>query len=357
MNKNKKFKNHDEFMAMIEAKNQTDLHPKPFRTYQQLIGELSSKHLIIDDPSLAIKTLKSRSYYGIINAFKDELTYRSDGKEFFEEGIKFSDLIFFYNIDSQLKSLLLRYTLLFETKYSQIIGQLLGLKYGNDMYRLLNNTDNFGTNKNFIDKEVRYFNKKMFDSTSTKFIRDYPTKHYRNKHLGIIPPWILVQNLTLAEVNSLYDMLKITDKRYIVSSLLFSSFRKIDDNLLESFKFSIELIRNYRNKLAHNSRIIQSQIALTQDFNYSLLTLMWGENFISKEEFKNGIGNKDILSFIAFICSYIDLNDQNEFLLELTRLINRFEEDNLDATHKYEEMAGIPIDFLDRLQNIFLQFN
>ena len=104
--------------------------------------------------------------------------------------------------------------------------------------------------KTKLSTVIGNFTKVHFDS------KDTPTVFYRKKH-NHIPPWILFKNVTFNNAIDLYSFLKRDEKLEIISEYFLINNKNItDDERLELFKNMIIITRKFRNKIAHNYKVI-----------------------------------------------------------------------------------------------------
>jgi len=318
------------------------LSDRPFTSYPDLVEKLRKRGMNIPKSQYGyvIDALKSRSYYGLINAFKDGLVYRDDaGKEHFNSGVNFSDLMAQYWIENELKSLLLKYSLLAETRLKELTAHALADSFGESMDSYLAN-QHFSNRNRKRDSILRQI-KHVGETTENN-----PTKYYRNRH-DEIPPWILFSNLMLGEFRSLYGILKSTEKDFVVRNIMYiPEEQSIKDDERGFVKSSLAILNDFRNTLAHGSRLIKYN-ATHGSISYDVIKSIFGSTLLSEHEYTvNKNGRDDLFCLICVImknCGRIDsASFQNELQTWLVSMANNFSGEN--QFKKYYELTGLPQD-------------
>ena len=109
--------------------NKSEIYDKPFQTYDQLLINLESKNIIIDNRELALRTLSNQSYYGIVNGYKNMFPTDTSGDKF-TIPVKFTDLYAVQLIDANLSSVILKYILYIEKSLKSKISYIVAQNYG-----------------------------------------------------------------------------------------------------------------------------------------------------------------------------------------------------------------------------------
>ncbi|CEA10595.1 Abi family protein [Mycoplasma capricolum subsp. capripneumoniae] len=105
--------------------------PKEFKTFEEQIEILKSRGLIISNEQKAIEILKQENYYNIVNGYKDLFLKKSldNNKDIFIENTNFDELYSLFLFDRELRSILLKYILIFERDFKTIIAYNFSKKY------------------------------------------------------------------------------------------------------------------------------------------------------------------------------------------------------------------------------------
>ncbi|WP_369024807.1 Abi family protein [Mycoplasma capricolum] len=98
--------------------------PKEFKTFQEQIEILKSRGLIITNEQKAIEILKQENYYNIVNGYKDLFLKKSldNNQDIFIENTNFDELYSLFLFDRELRSILLKYILIFERDFKTTIA-------------------------------------------------------------------------------------------------------------------------------------------------------------------------------------------------------------------------------------------
>ena len=301
---------------------------KPFRTIEQQIDLLEKRNLKFKDKEKAREILLKNNYYNLINNYSK---FMINSFNTYEDNTYFENILMVQNLDRELKKILFEYL----TEIESIFKSMLIYEYCNkyqEEYAFLN---------------VRNYDKKNLSSafnvisTYTNIINFYSNdkkantiKHYINNH-NDVPLWVLSSFLTLGQSIYFYNTLTPTLKYRIVRNYInknLSSKDKIIRLDVAVFSSILENIRQIRNVVAHNNRLI---------------------NFKCKNNIKyiNELHNQDkresrqtvysaILTFKCFfnIIEYTNLKDR------LVSLIEKFYNsmDNKNHATKVLDSLGFP---------------
>lgn len=224
---------------------------------------MASRNLTINDPAFAINTLRNLSYYNLVNKSKlpDLIII---GTDMYVPGTTFEQLYAIHNVDSDIESVVLKYTLYIESALKSNLSYIISQNYG--VFTDLNDP----TNSNPADYLCRnnYSSRSRKRNNTLRKLKDtmistrpYPHKsssltHYLQNH-NHVPAWILVTSIALGDAIMWYDILIPNDKRYVCSSMIPDASITVPDRL-EHFKKSILLLREFRNLIAHGNRTASS---------------------------------------------------------------------------------------------------
>ena len=225
-------------------------YDKPFLTYEEQLKKLKEDYnLSVTDGNIELELLSTLSYYDLINGYKD--CFMENNK--FIEDRTLIDIFIFNIIDKKFQNILLHYSIyvenIFKTKLAYYIAKNKGIHYSEylDENKYHSPTPD---RKTKLSTVIGNFTKVHFDS------KDTPTVFYRKKH-NHIPPWILFKNVTFNNAIDLYSFLKRDEKLEIISEYFLINNKNItDDERLELFKNMIIITRKFRNKIAHNYKVI-----------------------------------------------------------------------------------------------------
>lgn len=238
-------------------------YDKPFRDYASMLQLMASRNLEINDPVFATNTLRSLSYYNLVNKSKLPCLV-IPGTDMYVPGTTFEQLYTIHNIDSDIESVVLKYTLYIESALKSNLSYVVSQNYG--VFTDLNDP----TNSNPADYLCRSNYSKRSPKRNNTLHRlksvmtsagPYPYKssslaHYLQNH-NHVPAWILVTSIALGDTIMWYDILVPRDKQYVCSAVIPDTSVALSDRL-EHLKKSILLLREFRNLIAHGNRTISS---------------------------------------------------------------------------------------------------
>lgn len=329
------------------------IYDKPFKTYDEQIEILLSRNISIPDHNFARMVLSSLSYYTIINGYKN--TFLSvPGTDNFIEGTNFNDLYTLHMIETNVNSLVLKNILFVEQYLKTKIAYLVSEQYGvytnpQDLsnrdpadYLCRNNYSRSNSGRNNILRQLK--------GTLTSDRINDSVAHYANTR-NHVPAWILVTNITFGLTIKWYNILSTTDKARICSEFIQTSALSVDDKK-EFLSIALDLLRRYRNKIAHGSRVFNLS-GLPVLPKRQLLHLSY--NVLSADEYNRDIGKSDLFAvilacFILIDNRYILIN----FLRDLMYTLNPYI--NIRMNNKsILEILGLPNDLFDRLDALHKQ--
>ena len=260
-------------------------YDKPFLTYEKQIEKLEKEYNLncSENKEFDIELLKTISYYDLINGYKDCFMEN----ESFKNKVNLPTIFLFSLIDKRFQNILFLYSVyvetIFKTKMAYIISKNKGIE----------NVDYLDFNKYTVQnpKRKNRLIKTLNDITAVHlYSEDNPTKHYREKH-NHIPPWILFKNVKFGTMIDLFTFLNRNEKLELIQEYDIFKTNKITENeKLEMFKNMISIIRKFRNKIAHNSKVIGISI-LNNSLNFSNLLKIDTFKLIRKKDIKHQINN------------------------------------------------------------------
>lgn len=305
---------------------------KPFKNLDELVDILESRNLIIENRDQAKEILLTFSYYDLINGYKDLFMINDT----FKDNISLSYLNLFSMFDRTLQNTLFQYSVLVETSFKTALSYVISSKYGvfEDEYL---RKDNYIRSNN--SKTI-----KLLEDIKQVYRQPYrwmsqPTKHYR-KTKNHIPPWILFKNISFDQSIKLYEILRPQDKEEVCRFML--DFETDAEKQKELLKVSLNLVRRFRNKIAHNLKFI-SYLDPTYSINKSLLKSSRYECMFDEQSYNNVysmIISLNVLVKNIFIKSHLNSS--------IVILMNSFK--NYDIIEYYCKKTGIPLDFEERIK-------
>lgn len=302
---------------------------KEFKTYREQIRLLKNKGLIISDEEHAINILKSTSYFALINGYKRP--FKDTNGNYLPEA-HFEDIENLYYFDEQMRVFLLEQLLALETRIKSSISYNFSQKH-----RELNaylNTNNY----NYVGEKTQPINKLVsilqgiYDGKDHKYIT-----HYKRKHHGEVPLWVLINAMTFGQVSKMYSLLKVGEQQRICGDLGILSQKDMMSIL--------DILTLYRNVCAHNERLY--------DFNTKhQLGKQYIEKFVADEADPapdyNNIG-KHLFGALA-VCAYIA--DDGKILDDFKMLVKNAEiMQNQRLRDDLIAKMGVPANWLTDISN------
>ena len=325
------------------------LFDKPFKTYEEQLDILEQKYgLIIGDRKQALTALQSLTYYDLVNGYKE--CFMKNEK--FESGISLEFLHLFCQIDKHIQSIIFKYTTIVENSYKSKLAYVISDNFGVWECDYLDSQNYFKSNNKISFYKIQNACLKIFDGSKPI---PQPTKHYLEKH-NHIPPWILFKNLSFSNAINLFQLLKPNEKQALANLII------PDKNLSYSQKVefiiaALNLIRTFRNKIAHNLKFITYKNDFHKLDPKTILKLSPSGLLHWKDIKKHNRGLNDIYSDI--LCILVLLNDKQligPFLFELLlafHKINTINTPNMNLIkQKYYVITNIPPDIEKRISSL-----
>lgn len=231
---------------------------KPFKTTEQQIAILESRHLLFHDKEIASKNLERYGYYEIINGYKDNfMVDPSDDEKGFKDNVSFDHIYQLFVVDQRLRAATIEALEYFESNLRQAVAYTVSknISYNQNDYI---NRRNYKHGPRFMRPNPCNYpvDKLMHTLTNITNRNDQPFKHYREDH-GNVPPWIIVKRLSFGNLIWWTKLLKNRDKTEVISKImgLPTEIVQSSNELREIFGDFLSLLLDYRNIAAHGGRI------------------------------------------------------------------------------------------------------
>ena len=325
----------------------TSVYDKPFKSYEELIEIMKARHIIIADKEFAIQALQDFSYYGIVNGYKNTFLQVA-GTDNFIEGTKFEELYTLHIIDSSMNNILFKYILFLEkalkSRLSYLIAQNYGVYTDKDDISFRNESD-YLYYKNYTNHGSRRINILRSLRDAILHPRQNPSMlHYINNK-NHIPPWILTTIISYGLSIEWYNILRSEDKKAICNSFL-SEGLCTEVETKEFVRKSLEITKEYRNKIAHGNRTFNIS-SLPQLPKKQLLAFTF--NAVSSQEYDAKLGQDDTMAVLLALFTLLN----NKYLLnnmvnEIGQILIPYNNVSFNGKTVYE-ILGLPNDVIERL--------
>lgn len=328
---------------------------KHFLTYNQQMQLLHQKNVLISNPTFAKEILSTISYYNIINGYKDifeTLRDEEDGIEKFYPSVTLENLHKVYLIDNSFNNLLFKYIIYIETTLKTKISYNVAQKLGEKQSQYLD----YNKYVNSPPLDRRQVISKITDEWNNNK-NNHAIQHYKDNH-SFTPPWIAAKALFFGTTINWYKILPPEIKKNIAQDYFMLTNLQDTEGQKELLVVILNLLREYRNNMAHGSRTFLSNVSC--ELSKNLLLSSISPEILTEKEFKEGIGQKDLFAVILSIALLI--NDPLLFeryifdLSAITRSSNI--EDNLSPKGDVYKTLNIPENFVERINMIrFMKFS
>lgn len=318
-------------------------YEKPFKSYEELITQLKTDYnIVIDNERLALNLLSTVSFYDLKNGYKEYLKKISST----QESVSLETLFQFLIFDKNIQMVLLKYSIYVENFFKAKFAHFLGEHFGVDVSEYLSSDKYDNKNKKQLKKVLFSINQNLISENAKN-----PTKHYLEKHTHV-PPWILFKNAKFYDTIELFKFLYLDDKRKIIQEYFDINLMKKENcedkkEDIELFIKMISIVRSFRNKIAHNYKVI------TYKSEYKLFLVNYKKidkyNLLTGLDIKYKKGVNDLLAMILSISILLN-NPILEFSFFQELYFAMIADKN--SLKSYEEISGLPKNFYKRLEKL-----
>lgn len=322
-------------------------YDKPFKTYEELISIMRSRNVIITDENFAMSTLSNLSYYTLVNGYKNIFPIEPETEKF-TVPILFEELYTLLLIDTSFSSVIFKNILYIEKSLKSRISYLISEKYGvyTDISDTRNaNPDDYLCRRNYSNSNGQKTNILLFIKDALNADRNNAMiLHYKTTK-NHIPPWIVTTNIPFGLAISWYNILKADDKTAICEQFIKSDRLSTEDK--KAFlKKSFDLLREYRNGIAHGNRSFNAPARSILP-KKQLLSL--APALVTSKEYNRGLGQKDLYAVIILLL--LLLNDKyliQNFLNDCNHIFAPYYKSKF-ADKTIFEVFGLPNDLYLRI--------
>ncbi|TDQ37170.1 Abi family protein [Aureibacillus halotolerans] len=285
--------------------------PKPFRTHQQQIKILRDRGLTIADDSVALRIFERENYYNVINGYKDLFLETDSHGNFlvpdtYKAGATIEDIHNLFCFDRELRHFMLRFILIFESNIKSTISYRFSEAFNEPHAYLI--IENFTRDTKKIKQVLRLIStisKAISDKGSNSY--NSPIKHYIDEH-GAVPLWVLVNYLTMGNINNFYQCLGDDLKNTIANDFAKNFYRDYNQKIHFTPQMMETILKTanfLRNVCAHEERFFSYKVHKAGALNLIPKSLNIQENLLN---------NGDIFSLVAFLKLVIDKSEHTLLL-------------------------------------------
>lgn len=214
---------------------------KPFKTYEQQVGILRQRGMLVGSQEHAVHVLERVSYYRLSGYYYSFRRLAGNGQrsDTFVPGTVFEDIVALYEYDRNLRSIAFSYFSQFEVYLRSRLGNLLG-EVDPLIYEDETRCDLQGSKRRTAWNRFTRKSEQLIRTSEEEFV-----KHHREQYAGKLPVWVVVEVLDLGALQNLYLVSPPNIRRDIAKAL------GCTDPQLETWINSLRVMRNI---CAHQSR-------------------------------------------------------------------------------------------------------
>lgn len=328
---------------------------KPFIDYNQMLKIFKERNINVNDKENTIFLLRNIQYYNLINNYKKIFVVIDESGNYTDDyqNVDFESIVRIYDFDKELGNILFKYIMIFEESLKSILSYFIAETYGylesdylsETCYlkgnRLIDSsrtvqTDSKGNNLHDRDKLLDKLNKKIKNSHSESI------RHYKSEY-GNVPPWILMNDLTLGEIINWLKLCKTISKNGVehnIKEKVLSHFIDMEklseyDDSASLFYTSLYVVLEYRNIITHCGRVCQHENKRSQ--NPNLLYKYIGIYSVSMKNSTFGRNNFFGLIYSLIIVLTNRSTVKSKFINEIMSLFKELSESD---EHIYESLLN-----------------
>lgn len=209
---------------------------------KNLIQKLENKGLIFKNKIRAEKILKNISYYKI----KEFSYFFIDENKKYKDNTFFEDIYNLYLLDKELRMQLLSLIEIIELSVKNNIIKILSKKNIFDYYNINNWVDIKLENLSLIENKIKMKNEKILKENSS--LEYKVVKNYKKKYdVKVLPIYVIMEEITLGEITEIMDFMRFDNLKEL-AEIYFENTK--------DFTYEIEIIKNIRNRSAHNNDLV-----------------------------------------------------------------------------------------------------
>lgn len=291
---------------------------KPFKTYRQQLKILRDRGLTINDGSKAMRILECENYYALINGYKDIFLVKQNNipvdPEQFINGTTFEEIYALYCFDRDLRNILLKELLKFESSIKSKISYHFSERHKESNAYL--NMLNYSRDATKLKQILRLI-ATISNEISKQSDKNNPIQHYLDKHEGV-PLWVLVKYLTLGNIQNFYMCIDDEIQNEIAKDFAVAYKRGYDKNIHFTSDMLINILKTatlFRNVCAHEERLYNFKLDKPSKSSNIAVLLNIPTNQLN-------YGN--IFTMVSFLKLVITKEDYNGLIKSLKKLFDKY---------------------------------
>ena len=232
---------------------------KPFKTHMEQLTILRDRGLTIKNDSIAIRILEQENYYALVNGYKDLFLVKDEKNlpvlpERYLSGALFNEIFALYCFDRDLRSIILKELLKFESNMKSKISYQFSEKHkeSNAYLNMLNySRDNSKLKK--ILKLIALISNEIYRQSD----KNNSIQYYLDKHDGV-PLWVLVKYLSLGNIQNFYECIDDSTQNKISMEFAMEYKRSYNISIHFTSNMLINVLKTatlFRNVCAHEERL------------------------------------------------------------------------------------------------------
>jgi len=292
---------------------------KPFKTHRQQLRILRDRGLNINNGSKAMRVLEQENYYALINGYKDLFLIKNTNNfpispEQYIRGTSFDEIYYLYCFDRDLRNILLKELLKFESSIKSKLSYRFSEKYKepNAYLNMLNYSRNSKKLKQIL-KLITIITNKI----SNQAEKNNPIGHYLDKHDGV-PLWVLVKYLTLGNIQNFYECLNNSIQNKISKDFAVTYNKKYNTTIHFTPNMLINILKTatlFRNVCAHEERLYSFKLHKPASSKDIARTISIPTHLLNS-------GN--LFTIVTFLKLVITKEDYKSFIRDLKKLFDKY---------------------------------
>jgi len=280
---------------------------KIFMDTNDQIDLLRSKGLQISKRN-AKHILEKENYYNLINGYKSLFidTACKEQGERYKNGADFKEIYALFLFDRELRTLFLRYILEIENNVRSVLSHDFAMKYGHDNYLKIENFDKNPSVLGDVAELISILHREIANQIKKK---NPMVLHYIFSY-GYIPPWVLVNIISLGTLSKFYSLLEQKDQNGIGKHF------RLKPQDMKTYLKNLSLARNW---CAHDERFFDKRVKsqIISNSIHSKFDISTGRHI------KFAMGKDDIFSIVIIFKQLLQKKNFNEFCTSLNKHINK----------------------------------